>query len=76
MQMLSHKHPAGSYDEDAIRGECLERFNVSGDVDETVISLGGFEGPRHASNIVFSNGEYDPWRTGGCLHVDLLHASF
>ena len=68
---LSHKGAAGPYSEDDIREECLKKFSVTGDVDETVILLGGFEGPRHASNIVFSNGEYDPWRIGECVHGGL-----
>ncbi len=56
---------AGAYSEEDIRAECMQRFNISGDPEWPIISLGGFAGPQHASNIVFSNGEYDPWRIGG-----------
>lgn len=43
----------------------MEQYNVSGSGDWPVISLGGFDFST-ASNIVFSNGEYDPWRIGDC----------
>ena len=55
----------GAYSEEDIRAECMQRFNISGDPDWPIISLGGFAGPQHATNIVLSNGEYDPWRIGG-----------
>lgn len=56
----------GKYDEEQIRADCLEQYNVSGSGDWPVISLGGFDFST-ASNIVFSNGEYDPWRIGESL---------
>lgn len=53
----------GAYDEERIKAECMQLFNFSGSGDWPVISLGGFDFSA-ASNIVFSNGEYDPWRIG------------
>ena len=49
---------AGEYSEDKIRRECVDRFNVTGSGDWPVISLGGYGGFEHTSNIVFSNGEH------------------
>ena len=48
---------AGEYNEEKIRRECIDRFNVTGSGDWPIISLGGYEGFEHASNIVFSNGK-------------------
>ena len=55
---------AGEYDEKRIQANCRKRFGISGDADWSVISLGGMDFSA-ASNIVFSNGEYDPWSIGG-----------
>ncbi|CAK0782805.1 hypothetical protein CVIRNUC_006000 [Coccomyxa viridis] len=54
----------GEYDEKRIQADCRKRFGISGDADWSVISLGGMDFSA-ASNIVFSNGEYDPWKIGG-----------
>jgi hypothetical protein len=62
---------AGPYDEGKIQHDCGKLFNVSGTGDWPIMSLGGFDFSS-ASNIVFSNGEYDPWRIGEQLR---LHAS-
>ena len=61
---------AGEYDEKRIQADCRKRFGISGDADWSVISLGGMDFSA-ASNIVFSNGEYDPWKIGGlsCMSV-------
>lgn len=68
---------AGEYDEEQIRADCMKQFNVSGSGDWPVISLGGFDFST-ASNIVFSNGEYDPWRIGtlSSLHSWLLETRY
>ena len=55
---------AGEYDEERVQADCRKRFGISGDADWSVISLGGMDFSA-ASNIVFSNGEYDPWKIGG-----------
>ena len=54
---------AGEYDEAKIQEDCRKQFGIRGDVDWSVISLGGLDWST-ASNIVFSNGEYDPWKIG------------
>ena len=54
---------AGEYDEAKIQADCKREFGISGDADWSVISLGGMDWSS-ASNIVFSNGEYDPWKIG------------
>ena len=54
---------AGEYDEAKIQEDCKKQFGIRGDVDWSVISLGGLDWST-ASNIVFSNGEYDPWKIG------------
>lgn len=57
---------AGEYDEAKIQADCKKEFGISGDADWSVISLGGMDWSS-ASNIVFSNGEFDPWKIGGSL---------
>ncbi len=54
---------AGEYDEAKIQADCRTNFGIGGDADWAVISLGGMDWSS-ASNIVFSNGEYDPWKIG------------
>ena len=70
--MLVGKHElcAGEFDEEKIQADCKREFGIRGDADWSVISLGGMDWSA-ASNIVFSNGEYDPWKIGGCSLVGL-----
>ncbi len=63
MQFKSCEQCAGEYDEAQIQADCRREFGISGDADWSVISLGGMDWSS-ASNIVFSNGEYDPWKIG------------
>ena len=49
---------AGDYSEESIRRECIDKFNVTGSGNWPIISLGGYDGFEHTSNIVFSNGEW------------------
>ena len=50
---------AGDYSEENIRRECIDKFNVTGSGDWPIISLGGYDGFEHTSNIVFSNGKQE-----------------
>ena len=36
---------------------------------------GGVEGVRNSSNIVFSNGRFDPWRSGGVTSINVTSQS-
>ena len=64
----------GEYDEAKIQADCKKQFGIGGDADWSVISLGGMDWSS-ASNIVFSNGEYDPWKIGRppCYSKSLCH---
>lgn len=53
----------GEYDEAKIQADCKKEFGITGDADWSVISLAGMDWSS-ASNIVFSIGEYDPWKIG------------
>ena len=67
----------GAYNDSRLDAQCLDLFNVTAAPDWAVREYGGFRGADAASNIVFSNGELDPWITGArsttyflvCLHV-------
>ena len=50
----------------AIAEHCLRKYGVSLK-GNWVAATSEFGGVHSASNIVFSNGEYDPWRSGGVL---------
>ena len=56
-------HGTGEYDEAKIQADCKKEFGITGDADWSVISLAGMDWSS-ASNIVFSIGEYDPWKIG------------
>lgn len=45
---------------------CRNRYGVSADPDKIVTTYGG-KNIRAASNIIFSNGDMDPWSGGGFL---------
>ncbi|EQC34365.1 hypothetical protein SDRG_08136 [Saprolegnia diclina VS20] len=53
---------------DQVAADCKARWGVSPDPDWIRTSYGDLETMLKAtSNIVFSNGGYDPWRSGGVL---------
>ena len=54
----------GAYNNTALDMQCLARFNATARPDWAVREYGGFRGADAASNIIFSNGELDPWITG------------
>ena len=54
----------GDYNNSRLDLQCLERFNVTALPDWAVREYGGFRGADAASNIIFSNGDLDPWITG------------
>ena len=55
------------YDEDAIEDHCQSKFDVEPRFNWISTEYGGMAGVKEASNIVFSNGRYDPWRSGGVM---------
>ena len=70
----------GVYNNTAVDMQCLARFNVTARPDWAVREYGGFRGADAASNIIFSNGELDPWIAGArrrtsplCLGAELMH---
>ena len=70
----------GAYNNTALDAQCLARFNATARPDWAVREYGGFRGADAASNIIFSNGELDPWITGArrsttfciCLRAKLI----
>ena len=55
--------------ESAVAKHCAAKYGV-GERSSWVASSSSFGGSVEgggASNIIFSNGEYDPWRSGGVL---------
>lgn len=50
------------------RAKCEKDFHVTPDVDKAVLMFGGRK-ISAASNIIFSNGDLDPWSSGGVLHT-------
>ena len=49
---------------------CKSSYNVSQDLYWGKVGYGGWSIVRDATNIVFSNGELDPWRGGGIAPSD------
>merc|ERR1711972_624825 len=44
--------------------ECFEKFGSKIDENWLEREMGFFEDGREFSNIIFTNGKYDPWRAG------------
>lgn len=47
---------------------CKKQFGVYSDVEKALILFGG-DHIKTASNIIFSNGDRDPWSAGGVLET-------
>ena len=54
---------AGPFDLTALSDLCERTFGVTPDPDYAAVQYGG-RSYTSASNIVFSNGAFDPWRAG------------
>ena len=50
----------------AVAAHCMRKYGVASKGD-WVAESSAFGAATAASNIIFSNGEYDPWRSGGVL---------
>ncbi|GIL95215.1 hypothetical protein Vretimale_1298, partial [Volvox reticuliferus] len=56
----------GAFDLEAINAHCQEAWGVTPWADWSALTYGGLN-YQYASNIVFSNGLYDPWSAYGVL---------
>ena len=65
---------AGDYNLTALSSLCNHTFGVTPDPDYAPVQYGGLD-YSSASNIVFLDGEYDPWRSGLYAHVSSLQLS-
>ena len=48
--------------------DCKKKFGIYSDIEKALILFGG-DHIKTASNIIFSNGERDPWSAGGVLET-------
>ena len=53
--------PAKRFDLGEARLKCTRTYNTASDIHEPVVMYGGYESVKQGSNIVFSNGDLDPW---------------
>lgn len=58
--------PKMPWDFEKYSNECFSQFGVKPDKDKLLLLFGG-DKISSASNIIFSNGERDPWSAGGVL---------
>ena len=58
------------YDEEEINRHCNAKYHVEPSYGHIKKEYGGILGVRNASNIVFSNGRFDPWRSGGVTSIN------
>ncbi|KAF5843628.1 serine carboxypeptidase S28-domain-containing protein [Dunaliella salina] len=69
----------GPYNFTAVSDHCMKAWGLRPDRAWPTVQLGGLQALKQASNIVFSNGEFDPWSAFGILS-DLIsnkvHAVF
>ncbi|CAN8010443.1 unnamed protein product [Ixodes pacificus] len=49
-----------------VTAKCQQKFGLTPDVDKAALIFGG-KNISAASNIIFSNGDLDPWSAGGVL---------
>ncbi len=47
---------------------CKQQFGVPSDIEKALILFGG-DHIKSATNIIFSNGDRDPWSAGGVLQT-------
>lgn len=52
----------------SISEKCVSDYGISPDADAAIREWGGRD-LSAASNIIFSNGDRDPWSAGGVLHT-------
>lgn len=55
----------GTFDFVAFSAHCQSRWGIKPDRSWPTTEFGGLEAMKQASNIVFSNGEFDPWSAFG-----------
>ena len=60
-------HPDEAYNMSYIHKRCREKWGVEPNPTRVADWLGGMEALKQASNIVLSNGLYDPWSAIGVL---------
>lgn len=59
-----------NFDEQELKEYCKAKFNATPSYNLTLDSFGGRNPERDfssATNIIFSNGDIDPWSVGGIL---------
>jgi hypothetical protein len=56
---------AQPFDLNATLAGCEQQWGVSPDPYWAVSSFGGWRALRASTNILFSNGQLDPWKGGG-----------
>jgi len=64
--------PPQLWDEGELFSFCQRNFDLRPQFDWALDTFGGRNPKsdfRHISNIIFSNGELDPWHTGGVLYT-------
>eukprot|EP00939_MAST-03C_sp_MAST-3C-sp1_P002189 g2189.t1 len=59
-----------AYSENGVNAHCKAKYNVTPSYDKIADEFKGLAGVRNSSNIVFSNGRFDPWRSGGVTSVN------
>ncbi|KNC84358.1 hypothetical protein SARC_03403 [Sphaeroforma arctica JP610] len=55
------------FDREAMRKDCLEQYGSHTKFDVGSIKYGGRKAMRATSNVIFTNGELDPWIAEGVL---------
>jgi lysosomal Pro-X carboxypeptidase len=63
------------YDEHAINVHCKMKYGITPSYYNIKEQFGGIDGVRNSSNIVFSNGRFDPWRSGGVTSINSTERS-
>mmetsp|Transcript_19116 Transcript_19116/g.53498 ORF Transcript_19116/g.53498 Transcript_19116/m.53498 type:complete len:399 (-) Transcript_19116:306-1502(-) len=68
----------GPYNFTAVSEHCMKAWGLRPDRAWPTVQFGGLQALKQASNIVFSNGEFDPWSAFGVLSniSSTVHAVF